>query len=171
MRRCTWLATLMMIGLLAIAGTGVALAHGQKIAVDPSSARPDEAMTITGEGLGHHSEVEVRVIGGDLDVDLGEVNADAQGNFTAQFRVPAALKPGTYQIQAKGAETATADLNVLAPGAGATMPMESSAPILRERPLTEAIVLVALFGVVAAVGLAITRTVHLESSAGRGRTA
>src|SRR5262249_59159025 len=118
---------------------------------------------------GAKSQVEVRIIGMGVDIDLGEAEAGDDGDFRAQFRVPSDLKPGSYQLQAKGAETATIEITVVVassaeqpaaaaaePPAAAAAPAMSEVPV-RERPLWETIGLVALFGVLAGLGLVFAR--------------
>ncbi len=172
MKRLARLATVLAIAIFVSAGGSVALADGATgVAVQPLTPRPGDVMTVKGDLLGPKSQVEVRVIGAGVDVDLGEIEANDEGDFTGQFRVPADLKPGTYQVRATGAKSATTQITVIGT-AGATMAdtMEA-APVLRERPLPEAALLVGLFGVVAALGLVIARTVRPESAVGRGRPA
>ena len=170
MKRLTRLAAVLAITIFVSAGGGVAFADGVTgVAVQPLTPRPGDVMTVKGDLLGPNSEVEVRVIGAGVDVDLGEVETDDEGDFKAEFRLPADLKPGTYQVRATGAKSATTQITVIGT-AGATMAdMMEAAPVLRERPLPEAALLVGIFGVVAALGLVIARTVRPESAAGGGR--
>lgn len=165
MKRMSVIAVALLVSALSIFGGGAALAHGDKgVTAQPLTPKPGEVMTVKGEGLGAEgakSQVEVRIIGMGVDIDLGEVETDDTGDFTAQFRVPADLKPGTYQLQAKGVETATIELTVLAAGttestASPAMAETPAAPV-RERPLWETIGLVALFGVLAGLGLFFAR--------------
>ena len=146
---------LLVLALLALT-PGLALADGVKgVTVSPLSPKPDEPITVNGELLGPNSEVEVLVIGNGETVDLGEVKADAEGDFTQEFRLPADLKPGNYQVKATGEESATTQISVSgAPGAGpesdGTMGAET---VIEARPLGQSMGLVALFGVLAALGL------------------
>jgi len=162
------LAMALLVSALFALGGSVVLAHGDKgVTVQPLTPKPGEVITVNGEGLGTEgakSQVEVRIIGTGVDIDLGEAEADDTGDFTAQFRVPADLKPGTYQVQAKGAETATIEITVMA-AAAAEQPAAAAAPAMaaepaspvRERPLGETIGLVGLFGVLAGLGLFFAR--------------
>ncbi len=144
---------------LTVVLTGLVLADGPKgVAVLPLTPKPGDVITVKGDGLGPGREVEVRVVGKGGDVHLGEVRADNEGDFTAQFRLPTVLMPGTYQVSATGAASATTEIRVLAAGgregevgSGAVMPV-------RERPLGESIGLVALFGVLAGLGLFLARS-------------
>ena len=124
MKHMTVIAMALLLSALFGFGGGVALAHGGKgVAVQPLTPKPGEVITVTGQGLsalGAKSQVEVRIIGTGVDIDLGEVEAGADADFTAQFRVPADLKPGTYQLQAKGTETATTEITVVAASAEST---------------------------------------------------
>lgn len=147
--------SLLALMLLALA-PGFALADGAKgVTVSPLSPKPDETITVNGELLGPNSEVEVLVIGNGETVDLGEVKADAEGDFTQEFRLPADLKPGNYQVEATGKESATTQITVSgtpggAEGGGGEMGAE---PVIETRPLGQSIGLVALFGALAALGL------------------
>jgi len=173
MKRMTVIAMALLLSALYIFGGSVALAHGGKgVTVQPLTPKPGEVLTVKGEGLGAEgakSQVEVRIIGTGVDIDLGEAEAGDDGDFTAQFRVPSDLKPGTYQLQAKGAETATTEITVVA-AAGAENTTQSamaaeSVPPVRERPLGETIGLVALFGVLAGLGLFFARMGRREMAA------
>lgn len=150
-------AAIALAALLALNG-GVALADGVKnVAVNPLTPRPGDVITVKGGLLGANSTVEVRVIGAGVDIDLGEVTADGEGDFTQQFRLPADLAPGRYQVRAAGAESAATEITVLATGATASA-TEPGMVEARERPLGQVIGLVALFGVLAGLGLFFART-------------
>lgn len=173
---------LVLLMVLALA-PGVALAHGDtSVAVQPLTPRPDQVITVKGEALGPKSEVEVRIVGNGADVDLGEVKADEEGDFSKEFRLPADLKPGTYQVKAIGEESATTQITVQEGPAGSAareeqpsdeaVPNEEAGadegateegaaeegamgpePVIEQRPLGQSIGLVALFGALAALGL------------------
>lgn len=158
------LTTLLSLGL-AMAGflasaAGVALADGAKgVAVQPLTPKAGDVITVKGDLLGPNSTVEVRVVGTGVDIDLGEVDADANGDFSAQFRLPENLKPGTYQVTARGAGSATTVMAVV--GIGGDAPSEGAmgaAPVLKERPLGESLLLVGVFGVISALGIFLART-------------
>lgn len=175
---------------LMLVASGPVWADGAKgVKVSPLTPKPDEAITVNGEVLGPNSNVEVRIIGSGVDEKLGEAQADAEGDFTKEFRLPADLKPGTYQIQATGEETATTQITVREGPAGSAAREEQpsdeaaideagadegaaaeeedaagkdaaaeegemgSEPVIEQRPLGQSIGLVALFGVLAALGL------------------
>lgn len=153
-RLVTLVAIVLALG--AVSAPGV-LADGVKgVTVKPLTVKPGDPITVKGDKLGPGSKVEVRVIGAGVDVDLGEVQADAGGDFSSEFRLPADLKPGTYTIKATGAESATTQLTVVG-GAVATSPTAMAAAPVRTRPLGEALGLVALFGVLAGAGLFLAR--------------
>ena len=157
---------LLALGLSYALGAGVARADGAKgVSVQPLTPKPGDVITVKGDLLGANSTVEVRIIGTSVDIDLGEVPADAGGDFSAQFRVPVDLGPGDYQVQAKGAESATAEITVLGAGTAEAGGMQEAAPVLRERPFGESLILVALFGLLAAGGIFFARTAH-EKPAG-----
>ena len=157
MKMRTLTGGLLALMMLALA-PGLAAADGVKgVTVSPLSPRPDEPITVNGELLGSNSEVEVLVIGNGETVDLGEVKADAEGDFTQEFRLPADLQPGNYQVKATGEESATTQISISgAPGSegGGAMGAE---PVIEARPLGQSIGLVALFGVLSALGLFFAR--------------
>jgi len=158
MKRKTLIAMALLLSALFTFGGGVALAHGGKgVTVQPLTPKPGEVITVTGDELGASSTVEVRLIGTGVDIDLGEAQANDEGDFTAQFRVPANLAPGNYQIQVVAAGTTEST----------TSPAmtETPAPPVRERPLGETIGLVTLFGVLAGLGLFFARMKRREPAA------
>jgi hypothetical protein len=115
-----------MLALMLVAGAP-ALADGVTgVTVSPLTPKPDETITVNGEVLGPNSQVEVRLIGSGVDEKLGEAQADETGDFTKEFRLPANLKPGTYQIQAAGAETATTQITVQEGPAGSAVQEEQA---------------------------------------------
>lgn len=162
------IVTSIVLMLLALA-PGLAMADGVTgVAVSPLTASPDEIITVKGEVLGPNSEVEVRISGpGGVDVDLGEVTADEEGDFTTEFRLPPDLQPGTYQLTATGEESATTVVSVEGgpEGGAGSEPgaMEQPEPVIETRPLGESIGLVALFGVLASLGLFLARMSHQKA--------
>lgn len=175
MKRIQLLAILIALAALVTLGGGVALADGGKgVTVQPLTPKPGDVITVKGDLLGPNSTVEVRIIGIGVDIDLGEVQADAEGDFEAQFRVPADLAPGNYQLQATGTESATTTITVIAAtgteGTPAMSPTMMEVPV-RERPLAETIGLVALFGALAGLGLFFARTARRNPDEGKGELA
>ena len=170
MRRCirTTAALVMLMATLAI-GSGTAWAHGQSVSVDPASARPGDTITIVGKELGGNRDVGIVLMGMGKEVVLGTTKATPQGEISAQMTLPAELAPGSYQLRAKGKEDADADLAIM-PAMPSSMSMSSTvtsaappaAPEFapRDRSLIETAALVALFGVLAGVGLFFARTAH-----------
>lgn len=157
------IASMLILVSLALM-PGLALADGGKsVKVQPLAPKPGDVITVKGDLLGQKSEVEVRIIGSGVDIDLGEVQTDDEGDFTAQFRLPADLKPGIYRLTATGAESAQTELTVQG-GLSSEQNSMQPAPVLRERPLTESIGLVALFGVLAGVGLFLARSARPEAA-------
>lgn len=115
-----------MLALMLVAGAP-ALADGVTgVTVSPLTPKPDETITVNGEVLGPNSQVEVRLIGSGVYEKLGEAQADETGDFTKEFRLPADLKPGTYQVQAAGAETATTQITVQEGPAGSAVQEEQA---------------------------------------------
>lgn len=151
---------LVLVSLVAIP----ALADGAKgVTVSPLTPKPDQVITVNGELLGPNSEVEVLLIGNGETVDLGEVMADEEGDFTQEFRLPADLGPGTYQLEATGEESATTQITVTGAPTGGVSEEGAEAgamgpePVIEQRPLGQSIGLVALFGALAALGLFFAR--------------
>lgn len=166
MKRMTLIVTFVAAGALALLGGGTAWADGGRgVSVKPLTPKPGDVITVKGDRLGTDAKVEVRVIGpGGVNIDLGEVQADAVGDFTAEFTLPANLAVGTYQIQARGVETASTQITVRtgAAGDGAEAMAE---PVLRSRPFGESAVLVGIFGVLAGLGIVFARTAYREARA------
>ena len=158
MKRTFVLATsLALLGLLALGGAALA-DGGRKVAVKPLSPKVGEQITVVGAGLGANREIEIRLIGQNVDIDLGEVESVDDSDFEGEFMLPANLKPGIYEIKAFGDETAETQVTIqAATGASATQasaaPMASQSESVQTRPLGEAAILVAIFGVLAALGL------------------
>lgn len=154
------LSTLMGVALIALFGfSATARADGATaVAVQPLTPKPGDIIKVKGDLLGASREVEVRIIGTGVDIDLGEVETSPEGDFTAEFRVPEDLAPGNYQVQARGETTATTTITVVGAGAAPADPMSETAPVLRQRPQWEVIVLVAVFGVLAVAGIVFART-------------
>lgn len=155
MRRLARFGVLVLSLQLALWGSVALATGGTSVAVQQLTPQPGQEITVKGESLGANSQVEVVLTGNAQRVDLGEAQADATGDFTTTFTLPADLPPGTYQLTATGATTATTQLTVV--GGSASSASSSAAmqpaPVLRERPLGQSIGLVAGFGVLAAIGL------------------
>jgi hypothetical protein len=147
--------------VLALLAPGYALADGgsKGVTVSPLAPASDETITVDGELLGPNSEVEVLVIGNGETVDLGEVQANEEGDFTQEFRLPADLEPGTYEVEATGEESATTQITVSGAGGGSEgAGAMGEEPVIETRPLVQSILLVAVFGVLAAGGLVLARS-------------
>ncbi len=160
MRRRTTRTTLATLAALLALGAGLARADGgRSVAVKPLAARPGDPITVTGAGLGASRQVEIRLVGQGLDLDLGELAAAADGDFEGTLTLPPDLRPGTYQLRAVGDGAEATQLTLLP--AGATAPAEptmGAESLVAPRPLGEAALLVALFGVLAGLGLLAART-------------
>lgn len=165
MKRILTISALVAVALLYVVGASLALADGGKgVVVKPLTPKPGDEITVQGDLLGPNGEVEVRVIGNGVDVDLGEVRTDAEGDFTAQLTLPADLKPGTYQLKATGAESVTTELRVVSASGTAGTSMPAQGMLARERPLAETAVLMGLFGVLAGLGLFFAQTGRGEAT-------
>ncbi len=157
MKRIMPIATGIATFVLLVFGTGTALADGGNgVVVSPLIPKAGDTITVTGAQLGGNSSVEVRVIGSGVDLDLGETKADTAGAFTAVFRLPVDLKPGSYQVRATGADSATTQITVV--GGSTESPVTPMAEMpVRSRPFGQAILLVTIFGVLAGLGLFFAR--------------
>ncbi len=160
----TWFALLALLTL-----SGVALADGgRKVAVKPLIPKVGDAVTVVGAGLGANRSIEIRLVGQGVDVDLGEVQSMEDGDFEGEFTLSADLKPGSYQLKAIGEGTEATQVTILAAGGSgaATAPAiamgAEATEVVQQRPLGEAAILVALFGILAALGLFFARTARGE---------
>ncbi len=153
------IASTLVLALLTLA-PGLALADGgsKGVTVSPLAPAPDETITVGGELLGPNSQVEVLLTGNGETVDLGEVQANEEGDFTKEFRLPADLQPGTYQVEATGDESATTQITVSGTGGSGGAGEMGQAPVIETRPLGQSVLLVAVFGVLAAGGLVLARS-------------
>jgi len=120
-----------------------ALAHeGTEVSVR-GEVRPNGPIEIIGEGFeaNDHVRIELRKEGVE-PIEIGRVPADAEGAFAETLHVPAAVRPGLYQLAAEGEESATTDVTVLEPaeGGAAVEPEPSPAePVSNDRPAPEVI--------------------------------
>lgn len=166
MKRIGSLFTMTALITVFIFGSGSVLADGATGgAVQPLAPKPGDIIKVKGEVLGANRQVEVRIIGTNVDIDLGEVATNDEGDFTAEFRVPEDLAAGNYQVQAKGDETATTTITVVAAGSTQADPRSQAAPVLRQRSFGERIMLVAIFGALAAAGILFAQTANRRSPA------
>lgn len=160
MRHFQLLATALAVGALLLA-SGVARADGGKgVVVSPLSPNPGDEITVKAHEVGTDAEVEVRLVGLGVDLDLGEFKTDHEGDFTARLRLPADLTPGTYQLRVVGPEPVATSISVIATSGSdraVAQPTAAELPV-RERPLGETVGLVALFGVLAGLGLFFAQT-------------
>lgn len=178
------LTSMLAIILVALVAGAAWADGGKEVAVKPLSPKAGETITVQGEGLGADTEVEVLLTGQGTEVDLGEVQTDAEGHFTTEFDLPEDLEAGTYQLTATGEEEASAQITVEGSPAEETPAKETTAASeeqgddeaasedehgeeaeaasedIRQRPLGQSIGLVALFGVLAAAGLFFARSVR-----------
>jgi hypothetical protein len=174
MQRFAAFAAVLAISLIPLVG-GTALAHGDKqVTVTPLSPRAGETVTVNGGGLGDSREVDIRVVGLAVDVDLGQLTAADDGDFSGPLQLPVTIKPGTYQIRAIGDETLETQVTIApaAPGTSTQAATTQStttggmAPeateTARQRPFGESAMLVGIFGAIAALGLLFSRTARRE---------
>ncbi len=157
MKRIVPVAICIATAILLLFSTGTAFAAGSNaIVVSPIIPKAGDTITVTGVQLGGNSSVEIRVIGSGVDLDLGETKADNAGGFTAAFRLPVDLKPGSYQVRATGADSATTQITVVGGSAESPATPVAGMPV-RSRPFGQAILLVTIFGVLAGLGLFFAR--------------
>lgn len=159
------LAALVVAALLLSSGA-VALAHGESITVQPTTAEPGDTITVTAEDLGAERTVELKLAGSGVEIVLGQVQTDEDGGFTKTYTLPADLRPGQYVIATTGEEdeAITADLTITAAAAaegttGAVTSGTVTSAVFqpRERPFGQVLALVVVFGVLSGLGLFLAR--------------
>ncbi len=158
MKRSFFLAlTLALVAFLSL-GSATALAHGEpSISVDPMTVKPGDTIKVHAESIADpNGTVDVRLIGGPNTVnkDLGTSQAGDDGDFDGTYTVPMDLASGSYQIQATGKITLSADLTIIG---GTASTGADAAPLIQQRSFGETAALVALFGVLAGLGLFFAR--------------
>lgn len=165
--------SLLLLLVLAVAAVPAFADGGKKVAVKPLAPRAGDTVTVVGGGLGASRDIEIRLLapGLGVDVDLGELRSEDDGDFQGQLTLPAELRPGTYQLKAIGNETEATQVTLLAAAGAATpagsattdaMGMEANPP-LPVRPFGEAALLVAIFGALAGIGVFLARTAPREA--------
>jgi hypothetical protein len=164
----TLVSVLMVVGMFTL-GAPVASAHGgEGLTVTPSTAMPGDKVKLHGEAVAEpNGDVDVHLVSASgVETDLGDFKADDTGDFDAEVTLPTTLAPGTYQCKAMGTATLTADLTVTAASSSAatTAATTGTTVTFTPRPLGETIGLVALFGVLAAAGLFLARTIRRPST-------
>ncbi|HEX2911004.1 MAG TPA: hypothetical protein VH186_09370 [Chloroflexia bacterium] len=181
MKRLVFVVLISLVTALAFSVT--ALAHsGPEVTVKPLNPKAGQEVTISGEDLGANSKVEVRLVGKNVDLDLGEFQTDDDGGFTTNLTLPETLAAGTYQLKANGGESASIQLTLTAASADIKAPVaqpavaqpaivsqpagaavagdkqmvattSETAPALKERPLSEVLIAVFIFGALAGLGI------------------
>lgn len=170
MKRLAFVVLISFVAVLAFSVSARA-DSGPEVTIKPLNPKAGQEVTISGDDLGANSKVEVRLVGRNVDLDLGDFQADGNGGFTANVTLPPTLAAGTYQLKASGGESASIQLTLAAASTdikgavaqqadptiagdkqmGAT-PSET-APALKERPLSEVLIAVLIFGVLAGLGI------------------
>lgn len=142
-----------LVSLMSMSG-GAALAHGStSVAITQLTPHPGEQVTVKGKGFEPSTLVTIKLSGSGNSLELGQVTTDDTGDFSTGLTLPGNLAAGTYELAANGGdENPTTQITVVG-GATSVMSAET-APTLRERPLEQTIALVAVFGGIAALGLA-----------------
>ena len=173
MRRFRLLATALALGALLLA-SGVARADGGKgVVVSPLNPKAGDEIIVKADAVGADTEVEVRLVGQGVDLDLGEFKTNDEGDFTAKLRLPTDLALGTYQVRVVGPEPVATSIRVIATSEAdraVAQPTAAELPV-RERPLGETIGLVALFGVLAGLGLFFAQTAQRTGASRTGMAA
>lgn len=156
----------LVVAILSLSIAGVALAHGESVTVQPTTAKPGDTVTVKGEDLGSSRSVEIKLTGTGVDVMLGSAQTDDAGAFAGKYTLPADLRAGQYMIGTKGedGDDVTADLAVTAAAAATTTgdgQMATTATSVafqpRERPFEQILALVVVFGVLSGLGLFLAR--------------
>lgn len=104
------------LALLAVLSASPLQAHGgAELTVSPSAVTPGSSIQVQGEGVEPGEAFTVRLEGLEVQVVLGSVAVEEDGDFHASFTVPAETPPGLYRIAAvsQEGETLTAELRVL----------------------------------------------------------
>lgn len=160
MRHFQLLTIALALGALLLASGAARADGGTGVVVGPLNPKPGDQITIKADRVGANTVMEVRLVGRGVDLDLGEFKTDDEGDFTARLRLPADLAPGTHQVRVVGPEPVATSISVVAAGGvdASTVQPTAAEPPVRERPLGETIGLVALFGVLAGLGLFFAQT-------------
>lgn len=108
-------------GCLLAGGAHTLRGHGAVIRLAASAVAAGDSLGVTGEGLGVHRTIALRLEGAAFETPLVTVRGDAHGRFTVKVNVPAATPAGTYHIVATAGElTAASDLLVTSAAAATT---------------------------------------------------
>jgi hypothetical protein len=164
----TLVSALAFIGLFTL-GAPVASAHGgEGLTVTPNSAMPGDTVKVHAEAVAQpNGDVDIHLVStSGVETDLGSFKADDTGDLDADVTLPTTLEPGAYQLKALGTTTMTTDLTITAASGGtsATTAPTGTTITFTPRPLPETIGLVALFGVLAGLGLFLARTIRRPST-------
>lgn len=164
MKHVLILGLVLSLGFAALSGV---LANGVKgVTVAPLSPRLGETITVKGDLLGPNSLVTVTLAGPKGEIKLGQIKANAEGDFRSSFRLPANVEVGVYVLRVVGRERAETDLTITS-GAGAPTANMQPAPTLRVRPLGENLILVGVFAALAGLGSLIARSARHTQTQGR----
>lgn len=161
MKRLSWFVMVLTPMLFFILNSsGVAQAASDPILfAQPSLLRPGDEITVQGLQFGSRLTVELHLVGSGGNIHLGKVQSDAAGDFTAQFRLPDTLAEGTYLIQATDTSGKNAFMQLTVSNNPATSSATQGMDIpARERPVGQSVGFIALFVVVAALGLLLAWT-------------
>lgn len=148
-----WILGIAIASLMTLGG-GVALAHGStSVAITQLTPHPGEQVTAKGEGFEPATLVTITLSGSGESIELAQVTADDTGDFSTSVPLPDNIAAGTYELAANGGDDNPTTQITVVGGVTTTMSTET-APTLRERPFGQTIALVAIFGGIAALGLA-----------------
>lgn len=81
------------------------LSQGPSVSISPNFVQPGDSMRLTGEGFDAYVVIKASMEDSNYDsVELGETQADSDGNFSIVVAVPASVEGGPYEVtvSAKG---------------------------------------------------------------------
>lgn len=136
----------------------VVSAHGGTELVVGGTPQVDGSIELTGEGFDPNATVRVELQRANAaPIDLGSVQTDEEGDWSATLHVPADAAPGLYQVVATGEdESASAEVTLLAAAGGGPAGEASTPPrVSNDRPAAETFGLLVLAAALAAGGVAL----------------
>lgn len=155
-----------LAALLSIGFAGMALAHGGPgITITPDSVMPGDTVDVTAAAVSSPGgDITITVIGNGVNAVLPMQKASDDGDFEGKVTIPSDLVPGSYQLEVKGDKASlTGDFDVT--GGGSTTQTAATIIQPRERPLYEMILIAAVFGVLAGLGILFARTANHRARA------
>ncbi len=183
------------IALAMVLFSGVGFAHGAEVQVTPSQAAAGTTITITGTGFEAGKEVTISLESALAQTELGAATADQNESFSLKAMVPASATAGSYTVKATNAaaggdDDTTGDLTVTAAPAAQADQMQAEAntelsaetsvqansqsagepaaqpTIMHERTTAEDVIVGAIFGGLAVIGLILVLASRVHGARG-----